>query len=145
MKQTILFLTLSIFLFSCNKEKDSFLYSPTALKFVKKETNPNDTNQFKYVYTCYKYSNQAYRKDPNTGREWNDLLVLEIFSSKEKPMGEWIDYVSWMKDTTILTFKNVKIDSVAPVNWRYIRYEDYINNPVRKCIIEATENELLSL
>lgn len=117
----------SVIIFSsCNKEQDKWYNTPTALKFTdKKEVTENG---FKFKYVCLKYNNGWYERinTDGTKKVFTDVLQFDVYSNNNKPLDKWIDYYQWMKDTTVLTFRNVKIDSIP--TW-YKR-------------IEATDSEL---
>ena len=108
---------------SCNKERNDVFSEYTALKFTeKKEVNlPN----YKYEYTLLKYNNSWYSRilPDNTKKTFTDVLQIPVYSNQDKPMYKWIGYVEWMKDTTILTFRNPAIDSI-PTYYKKIEATD---------------------
>lgn len=110
MKQTILLLTVVLFLTSCEKKED-FTTSYTALKFTEKTEANND---FKYVYTLLKYNNSWYsrRLPDNTKKSFTEVLKITVYSNSEKPMNQWVEYTEWMKHPEIMNFKNQAIDSI---------------------------------
>lgn len=126
---TLLFAFCLLVCSSCNKKEDVFS-TPTALKFIEKKIDTTGTS-FKYEYTLLKYNNSWYeRKLPDGSKKiFTDVQKLRVFSNMEKPMDKWIDYYQWMRDTTILTFRNPAIDSIP---------HGYKN-------IEATDSELRGL
>jgi len=118
-KSVILGFIVATFIMSCSKERNDVFVEPTALKFTQKESTnlPN----FKYKYTMLKYNNFWYSKTLPDGvkQTTTDILKFTIYSNNEKPMNQWIGYVDWMRDTTIVTFSNPGVDSIP----QYTRFE----------------------
>lgn len=129
MKNLIFVLLSAALLSSCSKEKNDVFSEYTALKFTEKQTT--DIPNYKYHYTLLKYNNSWYSRilPDNTKKTFTDVLQIDVYSNKEKPMNKWIGYIEWKKDTTILTFRNPAIDSI----------------PTYYKKIEAIESELYAL
>jgi len=129
MKYLIFFFAFAFAFSSCSKDKNGVFTEYTALKFTEKNTT--DIPNYKYHYTLLKYNNSWYERKLSDGskKTFTDVLKIDVFSNKEKPMNQWIGYVQWMKDTTILTFRNTAIDSM----------------PTYYKKIEVTESELYAL